>query len=471
MFGITFPRALEKLVHMNGAASLSGVPAGSRRIALLRSGRRHGPITRLITPWDIGELTQPFVYLCYSELAPGSRTVVGVQPGIGTLTLVLSGALVFEEALGNKGMVLAGGYKWSAPGEVLWHARGRAADEPLRTFQLWVDLSPTRATPAAESQCVAPQEVQEEGPVRVVLGQLGRARSRIVHAPPDVNYFHVHLEDGQSWHYAAPDGHNVTWLAVDRGSVRLEEDGRVSREQIALFGRSRGEIQVQAEGESSFVLGSTRRHSNVLVQDGCLPMDATLEAFMPGEVERAAVRPAVAPLEPLRTNSMNPRLGGTAVTVLDRRLARSNGDDSALRASCRSNLFERTRLRSALTMEIPADAAGQMLFGKALHPPGAPHSASRSTPYVAIEAAMNPLAPRHTHRVAHASSDALAESAQQRVVQLHGAANEPGAPEARPDPKLRVDPTEADDLRNPLWAVAIGTACLLAAMAAVITLG
>src|SRR4029077_20489567 len=139
---ITFATDLGELEHLNGTPSPTGVSVGSRRIALLRSGRRHGPITRLITPWDIGELTQPFVYLCYSELAPGSRTVVGVQPGIGTLTLVLSGALVFEEALGNKGMVLAGGYKWSAPGEVLCNARGRAADEPLRTFQLWVDLSP-----------------------------------------------------------------------------------------------------------------------------------------------------------------------------------------------------------------------------------------------------------------------------------------------------------------------------------------
>src|SRR5580765_4636449 len=163
MFGITFPRALEKLVHMNGAPSLSGVPAGSRRIALLRSGRRHGRITRLITPWDIGELTQPFVFLCYSELAPGDKTVVGVQPGIGTLTLVLSGVLVFEEALRKKGVVVAGGLRWTVPGEVVWHAGARAADEPLRILQLWVELPPRSASSTAESQSVAPHEVQEEG--------------------------------------------------------------------------------------------------------------------------------------------------------------------------------------------------------------------------------------------------------------------------------------------------------------------
>jgi redox-sensitive bicupin YhaK (pirin superfamily) len=250
MFGISFSTALGE--------PPTSVPVGSRRIALLRSGRRHGGITRLITPWDIGELTQPFVFLCCSELAPGAKTVVGVQPGIGTLTLVLSGVLAFEEALGNKGTVVAGGFVWTAPGEVAWHAGGRATDEPLRTLQLWVEVPRMPASSIAESQRVAPHEVQEERSARVLLGQIGRARSRIGHAPPDLDYFHVRLKDGQRWRYAAPDGHNVTWLAVDRGSLRLEEDGRVLREQVALFERSRGVIEVQAEGECSFVLGSAR---------------------------------------------------------------------------------------------------------------------------------------------------------------------------------------------------------------------
>jgi hypothetical protein len=84
---------------------------------------------------------------------------------------------------------------------------------------------------------------------------------------------------------------------------------------------------------------------------------------------------------------------------------------------------------------------------------------------------MNPPAPLHTQRVAHASSDALAQGAQQRVAQLHEAAKEHATQNGRPDPELRVEPTEADDFRNPLWTVAIGTACVLAAMAAVIAFG
>jgi hypothetical protein len=240
MFGITFMTAPGRLERLPGEGASADVTTGSRRIALLRSGRRHGPLTRLITPWDIGELTQPFVFLGYSEHTPGEQTLVGAQPGIATLTLVLSGA-----------------------------------------FQLWVELSPSPASSTGESQCVTPHELQEEGPVRVVLGKLGRARSPLAHAPADINYFHVRLKDGQCWRYVAPDGHNVTWIAVDRGGVRLPEDGRVVREQIALFGDSRGVIEVQADGESSFVLGSARRVSNALVQGGRHPIETIRAAFVP----------------------------------------------------------------------------------------------------------------------------------------------------------------------------------------------
>ena len=84
---------------------------------------------------------------------------------------------------------------------------------------------------------------------------------------------------------------------------------------------------------------------------------------------------------------------------------------------------------------------------------------------------MNLPASLHTHRVGHASSDVLAGGAQLSVAQLHDAANEREAHNTRPDPRLRIDPAESDDFRSPLWAVAIGTSCLLAAMAAVIALG
>jgi redox-sensitive bicupin YhaK (pirin superfamily) len=277
MFGIDFLTAPPRLGRAAAASSSAEVSTRARRIALLRSGRRRGPITRLITPWDIGELTQPFLFLGYSEIAPGWQPHLAVHPqaGIATVTLVLSGTLGYEDATGNDRTLTAGGFKWTTPGERVRNDSGRATGEPLRAYQLWLGLAPAPESSAGQTRYLAPHEVQGEGPVRVLLGQFGRARSALAHAAPDINYFHVRLRDGEHWRYVAPERHNVTWLAVDRGGVRLREGERVYCEQIALFGDSRGVIELQADGETSFVLGSARRRAHPLVQGS----DATLAAW------------------------------------------------------------------------------------------------------------------------------------------------------------------------------------------------
>ncbi len=38
-------------------------PVAERPIVLRTRGSRHGPITRLVSPSDIGELIKPFVFL------------------------------------------------------------------------------------------------------------------------------------------------------------------------------------------------------------------------------------------------------------------------------------------------------------------------------------------------------------------------------------------------------------------------
>jgi redox-sensitive bicupin YhaK (pirin superfamily) len=261
MLGSEFQAGFRNPAHPRDAGSF--VPAGPRRVALLANGRRHGAITRLIAPWDIGELTSPFVLLNYAEAERRSRPLFGIHPpsGIATLSLVLNGELSFEDETGKRGEVAAGGFAWMKAGSVIWHEGGDAAREPLRVFHLWVEQFVAQGESAATSEYIAPDKVEEEGPARVLLGEFGRARGRTRRAPADVNFLHVRLKDQQSFRYDAPNGHNVTWLAVDCGSLQLQADGRVLWEQVALFGDSAGMIEVQADGETSFVLGSARRRT------------------------------------------------------------------------------------------------------------------------------------------------------------------------------------------------------------------
>jgi redox-sensitive bicupin YhaK (pirin superfamily) len=261
MFNAQFPAALNP-VRSQDARSLSELADGLRPIALLAKGHRNGPVTRLITPWSIGELTRPFILVNYAEVGRRSRLLFRnhAPHGVATLTVVLNGELSFEDSTGKRGGVPAAGFAWMEAGSIVWHEGGPASPEPLRVFQIWIAHRSASDGSTGPSQYVAANQIEEDGPVRVVLGEFGRARSRIRHAPADINCFHVCLKDRQQFRYAAPDTHNVTWVAVDRGGLQLQLGEPLYREQIAVFGDSAGMIEAQAEGETSFVIGSARRH-------------------------------------------------------------------------------------------------------------------------------------------------------------------------------------------------------------------
>jgi redox-sensitive bicupin YhaK (pirin superfamily) len=293
MFGVKSQGAFHApLLRPHDAASVAGPRAAARPMVLLASGRRHGPITRFITPWSIGELTTPFVFLDYAEVKPGSQPLFGIQPhsGIATLTLVLNGEVSFEDPTGGRGEVRTGGVAWMNAAHSVWRGDGSAAGVPLRVFQLWISLPPSQRSSPVTSEAIVPQHMEAEGPVRVILGRFGRAVSRIHGAPADINYFHVRLKDGQRWCYIAPTGHNVTWLAVDRGGLHLQEGERVYWEQIAVFGDSGGVIEAQADGDTSFVLGSARRSTRPLAP-GEYPFPASPVPLSEADPEPGRVAP------------------------------------------------------------------------------------------------------------------------------------------------------------------------------------
>src|ERR1700739_959290 len=82
-------------------------PSTPRSIVVRSSGKQHGPIRRLVSPSDIGELIKPFVFLDHAEVAPRPEPFFGIHPhsGIATLTTVLSGGMVYEDTTGKTGSV------------------------------------------------------------------------------------------------------------------------------------------------------------------------------------------------------------------------------------------------------------------------------------------------------------------------------------------------------------------------------
>ena len=258
-------------------------PAAVRRIAYRTAGRKRGPITRLMSPSDLGEMLKPFVFLDHAEVPYSGAELAGIHPhsGIATLTTVLQGGLKYEDTTGQRGEVPTGGLEWMKAGHGVWHDGGAVQGDPLRVFQLWVALPPSDELSPPESQYIPPQDVQEDGPVRVILGRHGRARS-VIRAPEGIDYFHVRLEDGERWSYTPPPGYDVAWLAVDKG--RLHASHVVSTGQLAVFEQSEGAIEVRAEGATSFVFGSAVKHPHALVL-GYYSVHTSGEALARGEAE------------------------------------------------------------------------------------------------------------------------------------------------------------------------------------------
>jgi redox-sensitive bicupin YhaK (pirin superfamily) len=254
-----------------------------RRIVLRARGHRHGPINRLVSPSNIGELIKPFVFLDHAEVAPRPGPLFGIHPhsGIATLTVVLGGGLRYEDTTGKSGEVPTGGLEWMRAGNGVWHDGAPTPGDPLRAFQLWVALPAAEENGPAESQYISPAEVQEDGPVRVVLGRSGAASSPI-RAPAGIHYFHVQLAHKERWRYEPPAGHTVAWLAVDRGALLSTEE--VPAGGLAVFEKSNGAIEVQARGDTSFVFGSAIPHPHRLVL-GNYSVHTSSDALARGEAE------------------------------------------------------------------------------------------------------------------------------------------------------------------------------------------
>ena len=102
---------------MSSAAAL--VPEPSRAILYRSRGRRHGFITRLMSPGDLGEILKPFVFLDLFDNRGEAFPTFGLHPhsGLATLTYVAEGSVSYEDTNGATGILRAGGVEWMRAGK------------------------------------------------------------------------------------------------------------------------------------------------------------------------------------------------------------------------------------------------------------------------------------------------------------------------------------------------------------------
>lgn len=232
-----------------------------------RGGRSHGPITRLMSPSDLGEILKPFVFLDRidgTDLSRFKTDGFGLHPhsGIATLTRLFEGSANYEDNMGRRGKLDAGWAEWMHAGRGAWHGGNFGDADRLRGFQLWVALPASAELGEAYSTYLGPERLSTEGPVTVLLGEYGQAKSPIV-SPSSINYFAVSLKAGERWQYRPPAGHTVAWTAVSVGALRSPES--IHAGEMVAFEKGEKAIDFIAVEDTDFVLGSAARHPHDLV--------------------------------------------------------------------------------------------------------------------------------------------------------------------------------------------------------------
>src|ERR1700682_2654115 len=89
-----------------------------RQIVRRTPGLSHGPITRLMSPSDFGQLLKPFVFLDLFDDNGVPFEGFGLHPhsGIATLTSLTEGSVKYEDTNGATGLLSAGGVEWMQAG-------------------------------------------------------------------------------------------------------------------------------------------------------------------------------------------------------------------------------------------------------------------------------------------------------------------------------------------------------------------
>jgi len=246
------------------AKSTAMIAERPRQIVHRTRGQRHGPITRLMSPSDLGQTLKPFVFLDLFDTAGASFSGFGLHPhsGIATLTYLQEGSVRYEDTTGATGILGEGGVEWFKAGHGAWHGGGAGESGRTRGFQLWIALPPELELAPAESIYQAPENIRRIGPASILLGKLG-ALSSPLPAPSSLNYLAVRLNAGQHFRYAPPADHSVCWIAVSSGSLAVPEG--VAAGELVVFAPGNQAIDFHATADAAFVLGSAARHPYDLV--------------------------------------------------------------------------------------------------------------------------------------------------------------------------------------------------------------
>ena len=284
---------LDDKIYLMIASSTHSTRGRVRRVSHRTAGRTQGPMTRLMSPGDLGELLKPFVFLDYFQINRFDGPGMADHPhsGLATHTTLLQGSFEYRDSTGKSGVLRPGSVEWMQAGGGVWHGGSPRRGEAVRGYQLWVALPPALEHAPARSEYVDAADIEGDGRVRVLLGRHGSVQSRVAEPSP-MTYLHVRLQDGERWNYQPSTDHDVAWLAVNEGKLHVA--GAVLHRELAVLEEGNDLVECRAEGLTELVIGSAAKHRYPLVC-GYYSVHTSEAALIAGESGIRRVAEALGP--------------------------------------------------------------------------------------------------------------------------------------------------------------------------------
>lgn len=263
-----------------------------RRVVHRTRGHGHGPITRLMSPSDLGQSLKPFVFLDIFDMgegflraaASGGGMPIHPHSGVATVTVLTEGRLRYDDPTIGSGEIGYGGVEWMRAGGGVWHGQEMSAPPDVsrvQGFQLWLALPPDVENGAPESRYIEAADMARAGPAHVIVGAHAGISSPVP-APKGVNYMLVTLRAGERWIYSPPVGYSVAWLAIATGM--LDAGASITAGEMVIFEQGEHAIVLQAgpAEDAVFVLGSAIPHPYPL-HLGSYSVHTSVAALVEGE--------------------------------------------------------------------------------------------------------------------------------------------------------------------------------------------
>jgi redox-sensitive bicupin YhaK (pirin superfamily) len=254
-----------------------------RPIKFKALGNKHGAITRVVSPGDIGEDIKPFIFLDFINATIPDGFGFGYHPhsGIATLTYQLTVDVNYVDTEGKHGILKANGLEWMQAGGGAWHKGQMLKGGKISGFQLWVSLPEKIEDEPSFSKYIAPEEVPVTENIKILLGEYNGINSPIK-TPSEMNYFDITLNQNEKKNIKIPNDHDVAWAFVYQGESLVNNEKTI--QEIVVFENLGNCIELSANQNSKILFGSARKHPFPLVS-GYYSVHTNSESLRKGEAK------------------------------------------------------------------------------------------------------------------------------------------------------------------------------------------